>query len=229
MKKTLVFYSLICILFSASHLSAQVSGYMGKRLIGIYDSFTNIYYPLNNKAPDNPFSVRHSVGLDYTVSRNISVSTSLTFSEPLFFSNNEKGSLFNKGFALGASVFSDDGLAPLGYFVKYQLHYYKSEYTVYIEDYFYDIFGNQRWGKVNKKGNINNLVLNCVIGQSAVVFDRLFINYGFQFGYRVGTVFGNITDLSDYSTEAEIKSDVRRRNLMHNLWGVQFGIGYLIY
>lgn len=211
-------------------LSAQVSGYMGKRLIAKYDTYTNIYYPIFGKTPDNPFSMRHCAGLDYTVSRNVSVSTMFTFSEPIFIYLEEtKGSLYNRGFAIGASVFSDEGLSPLGHFIKYELHYYKSSYSLYIEDAHYDVFGNYVFGKVNKKGDLSNVIMSFTMGQSAIVYDRLYINYGFQFGYRMGTLLGSILDIEDYSSESEIRIDVRKRNLLHNLWGVQFGIGYLIF
>jgi len=228
MKLRTVIFIIFAVLLFSGITKAQVSGYMGKRLMAKFDTYTNIYIPESFEISAHPFSIRKSAGIEYVAFRNVSVGASYYFCKSSFNSMDGVGTMNNKGISLGASVFSDDGLTPIGRFLRYEMIYYKSAYTIAIDDY-NDMTAWAQNVKSIKTGDIGNVVFSLTFGQSAVLFDRVNLSYGFQLGYRLGYVIDNLSKPDGLSTPDQIKYDIHLRNMNHTLWGFHIGIGYLLF
>lgn len=226
MKTNFFITVLLLLLIFINITKAQVSGYMGKRLTAKFDTYTNIYIPFEGNTPDNPFSTRKSAGLEYIVGRNVSVGASYIFGEGYFSSMGELGRMVNNGISLGTSIYSDEALSPVGNYLRYEILYYKTDYRIWASE-FYEVIPQAT--KTRKTGDISSFVMSFTWGQSTILFDRLNLSYGLQFGYRFGTIISGILDDDEYSFKDESIQDIRIRNFYHNLWGVHIGVGYLIF
>ncbi len=206
-------------LFAFQLLSAQVSGYMGKRLILKFDTYTIPYFPIENTRnyPINHFPVRKNIGVEYVVGRNSLIGLSYAFNSTQFHYSDDFGKLNNNGLSFSFSSYqSKHGIAPIGKFYQFRLNYFKSEYSIRVNDY----YGMRQ---TKKTGETQNFILGIVVGNSGVLFDRLLYSYGLQFGYRLGTLISVILE-----PDEAVEYSVNRRNLFNEFWGIHFGLGLLL-
>ena len=216
-------------------LFSQVSGYMGKHLMVKFDTYTNLYIPIDysGNSEINYLPIRKYISTEYIIARNVTLGFGYGFNNTQFVSDGRIGQISNYGFGISSSVYSGgDGIAPVGSFLKYQLDYYMSNFSIPKEVYFTNSLGQEQNIEVIKSGSINNYVLGLVIGQSGVLWNRVYYNYGIQFGYRLGALIDFVSEVDYTYYESDIssfKKDVRFRNFAHNLWGIQCGVGYLLF
>lgn len=218
-KKTALFF---VTLFFLGNVTAQVSGYMGKRFILKFDTYSIPYIPMEEPKdfPINHFPFRKYYGFDYVVGRNSMFGLAFGKCNTQFNHEGNFGHINNTGFSISYTTYlSNHGIAPIGKFYQFRLNYFQSDYNVRVMDYF-------GIGQDRKVGEVQNFILAMVVGNSGIIFDRFIYSYGFQFGYRLGTLIGFMTD-SDL-IYSDIESSVKTRNLINEFWGVHAGIGIIL-
>ncbi len=131
-KKILLF--LILSYFSTNAFS-QVSGYMGKRFIARFDTYTNIYFPSQNRRnyPINNFPIRKNISIDYVIGRNLMLGFSYIFSNTQFHYENYFGQMTNSGFGVALTLYVN-GIAPVGKYTQLKLNYINTDYSIRVED-----------------------------------------------------------------------------------------------
>ena len=238
MKPNKSIYILILFFIIISECSfSQVSGYMGKRFIAKFDTYTNLYLSLGLALIDisECFPVRKQIGADYIIGRKSTLGFTYDFGNTAFTDENTFGNIKDNGLGLSYTIYSgDDGIAPVGYFIKYKFDYIKSDYSINVLENYANPLGQWTTGKVRETGDINSCIAGVVMGQSGILFDRFYYNYGIQLGYRFGTLIelvaaDDISVISSTDIKKDLINDARLRSFAHYSWGIQFGIGYMIF
>lgn len=218
---------LIALLMSTNIISAQISGYMGKRIILKYDLFSNLYIPLgeNTTYPINKTPTRSNIGIEYVTGRKSTIGLSYGMGNTNFRYSGEFGKLNNTYYNFTITTFAGNNISPIGSFCQFRFSYLKTDYSIRVEDPYWlgdNYIPNQR----KLSGSTNNFIFSTVIGNSGVLFNRVIYSFGFQFGYRIGSILGSLLELE--SNGPDVERYVNKRNSYNELWGIHAGIGILL-
>ncbi|HET6244576.1 MAG: hypothetical protein H0V01_08740 [Bacteroidetes bacterium] len=216
----------------------EVPGYQGKRFSANYDGFifpalfhpTGEFYETSSLA----FNKRHSLGIDYVISRSSSMGMDLqTFKTGFSFKNygNTRGSIAAKNIGIYFKNFHKNDIAPLGLYSKYELLFLSYNVSYSAERVFKNLHESEQYPSYTNLGPYTALMFAYSIGKQAVYFDRLILNGSFQSAFSP-KMFGKFfaQGIGDNPSEKKYIEQITQSRLFGAYFiNFNLGIGYLIF
>jgi hypothetical protein len=253
------------VLLTASVLTAQVPGYMGKRLtLGYSNNFFAAIIGPPAQSYDMGINTTHSFNIEFTIKPrtnfclsyqmfNTGVTTNHTFvnSTQDQYGNvynveshfdpvpNKPMELHSNNVCIGFKFFNAGSLAPVGKYRKLELVLMFTELSYppnsfFTYNYNYGFGGNDGVSRSSLgTGNYNfkSFALTYSLGRQRVLFNRLVLDYGLQFGFVPAGVFATLNsegDFSDASTPENVfRQETNKRLFRHQLFNFHIGLGFL--
>ncbi len=256
MKK--IIYILIISLLVTNLSKAQVSGYMGKKFIFMYDIHTRPSFSMpnvNGKDGLTSFNLKHTFGLEFVTGEHSSIGVSFSLFKTMFnfddldygygYSTtgsdmipkpNGVGSMSVKGYSFYYKRFIKGNIAPLGSYLKFSLDYYSwdNNYMWSQNNYtnFPDVMTKISTTPDNSSNSTFGLSLN--VGNQRIYFDHLVLNSSVQVGILFaggGGIFNTVKPgFNSYGNYNDaVKYASASRLFSYNLWSINIGIGYLLF
>jgi hypothetical protein len=237
---------------------AQISGYMGKRMLFMFDLHTRPSFSEPNVNGNNgitSLNTKQSLALEYVTGEHNSIGIAYSFYNTMFdfkeiqvsiadvagFGNSTfipigLGSMSVKNYSIYFKFFKGGNLAPLGTYLKLQFDYFAWDNTYnWKQNLGDDPAQNASIQKWLDNSSYESYGINMTFGNQLIYFDHLVVNYALQFGYLFNggrtAIFGDI-DPSDsvYPAHSDaLKYASSARVFSHNLWSINLGIGYLLF
>ena len=250
---------ILAVILSSSLVSnAQVSGYMGKKFMFMYDLHTRPSFALpnaNGNSGFTSFNAKHSFSVEYVTAEHTSMGVSYSFFNTMFDFNELQvlfegassqfsptfhpeglGSMSVKNYSVYLKLFSGSNIAPLGTYMKLQFDYFAwdSKYD-WTQNGTNDPEIASFAKSVPQDASNSSFGLSINFGNQLVYFDHLVLNTSLQFGFLFNggftAAFGSSDPgLSNFPTNIEAtKYATSARIFSQNLWNINVGIGYLIF
>ncbi len=229
------------LLFQFAH--AQVSGYMGKKWLLIYDfhTFPCFTYPnQNGKTGYQYLNLKHTFSLEYALARHLAVGTGVSlfktdynFTDISYFYSNDNSVYYNytpsnigsmnvTAYDFYLKIFLHKNLAPLGSYIKLQADYYNTNWSMDVSKG----GGKPPLTPFPSTGSSKSTGVSVSFGRQYIYWDHLVLNSSFQIGF----VFKGSSTKAQYTTPAEFMNVVTTSRLFyHDLFNLNIGIGYLIF
>lgn len=232
---------------------AQVSGYQGKRLVLNYDQFFMSAPTGPNQNGENSFisfNMHNRIGMDYVLSRSLSLgldfhffntcfnfqNTSVEFFDPIYGGYNSTD--LNVDGMLGYSSVTGIGIHLKKYFVNNIAplgNYFEFEVVGFFQNVSYDK-DKLRTQNPNLVYNIPNLspysssAIGISYGKKSIFFNRLVLDYGMQ----TGLVFNGFTSAISFSNyhhdmNTYLEESAKARLFSHYIFNIHLGIGVLFF
>ncbi len=258
-----VFFTvLIIVLSSVFNGQGQVPGYLGNKFsVGYENRFMSSVTSPNKNYEKGALAlnVHHLVDLNYVIAKKISVGltggylkTGVPFKEtaevsfedlppdrdnPLYFEPNAYGDITDLSLTAKVRLFNTEMLAPLGNYSELGISVHNFTLTYDKAD-----FAKSHPSKdkvkyalpAKEEHNFTKYGLHCMLGRKRVLFDYLYLDYGIQFGWVIGSYlkaleepsFGDIPDnKADKQEYLESKTTVNGGGPF--TFNFKIGIGYL--
>jgi len=240
-----IIYILVISLMISSYCEAQVSGYMGKRWLFMYDINARPTFSNPNQNGNTGFTslnVKNTFGLEFVAGRHLQMGVSYSYFNTCFdfdglsiftspdnmlstYSPTAIGNISVKGVSYFMKFFYSDNLAPLGTYTKIQLDHYSWDWS------FSDVNNPPPSGFVTS-GSKSSYGLSLCVGNQRIFYDRIILNVSLQTGYLFSGY--NHSDLEDqYSINGNsdrfMELITSNRVFVHYLWSFNVGIGVLIF
>jgi hypothetical protein len=258
MKIKLLLCFVFCQLFSLAAFS-QAPGYLGKNFsAGLEATFSpQLEYYLTDIHYKRKVGFRPGITVDYVISRNKSVglglyqinrmfdfSENVTYDVSFYQGNQYQGLSFYshangtiKSFAFSANMkfFSNTHLAPLGWYSKFELTYFRSKVsydtTAVLDKGFFSYQGVQVAPKYAMKDAYNNLAVGFAYGWQGLFMDQIILNLAGQIGWLLTNSKDTFSVWdSKYLTESNyLQSRVGEGLNLQYMLGIQVGVSYLIF
>lgn len=240
-------------------LSAQNPGFLGKKLSVFYDYVVTpgfgraIPYNASEQSKPNKKSIRnfvryrHEIDLEYAITRKWGVGVDYFYHRggygPVdedisnqtnyynqYFSRNIKRhgfGIFARKYRVNLSGYNSDegGMAPLGYYWEPKIFMSMDKYQIKANSDYFDghdvIFASK---------SFTRLGASFKMGRHLLLFDRVLVDFGLEFGYVFPVDFDKMSDLSVIDV-ALLESTIHpyEQILAHHLFGFHIGIGYVLF
>ena len=240
-----IIYTIIISLMISSYCEAQVSGYMGKRWLFMYDINARPTFSNPNENGNKGFTslnVKNTVGVEFVAGRHLQMGVSYSFFNTCFdfdglyiytspdnmnstYSPTAIGNISVKGVSYFMKFFYSDNLAPLGTYTKIQLDHYSWDWS-------FSDANNPPPANFVTSSSKSSYGLSLSVGNQRIFYDRVILNVSLQAGYLFSGY--NHSDLDDpYSINGDsgkfMDLITSNRVFVHYLWSFNVGVGVLIF
>ena len=256
MKKIIKLVFLLTIIIN-SNITAQVSGYMGKRFLISWNTYSspnfyalyseNGYYDVAKKTTKPSFlQLNNRIEASYIISRHIGLglNVGLINTRSYFIEQRLDSSESNYSGDYQVNYFQNSNKVS-GYSIGFTYKYYYSNWIAPLGKYFQidifrsyfkitDFYNKPNFSKVkNLNLNLKSLGINFTFGKSRVYFDRIIISTGLQLGVSDGLLYTNSSMQTIYDYDNEDIYLLRKNSRAWYAWSTLFnfhlGIGFLAF